>query len=54
MTLHTHLLNEDLSDVAVIIEGGQMQGGKAVLLLHVHQLSCSAENLLRGSVKTSN
>ena len=43
-----HLLDEDLGDVAVVVERGQMQRGEAVLLLDVHQLPRPAQDLLCG------
>ena len=43
-----HLLDEDLGDVPVVVEGGQMQRREAVLLLNVHQLPSSGQDLLCG------
>lgn len=49
-----HLLDEDLGDIAVVVEGGQMQRGEAVLLLHVHQLPRSGQDLLCGPAAGTN
>lgn len=48
-----HLLDEDLADIPVVVEGGQMQRGEAVLLLNVHQLPRSAQDLLCGPAVTT-
>lgn len=53
--LSAHLLDEDLGNIAMVVEGGQMQSGEAVVLLNVHQLPCSAKDLLCGpAAKTNN
>lgn len=49
-----HLLNEDLGDIAVVVEGSQMQRREAVVLLNVHQLPRSAQDLLCGPATRTN
>lgn len=49
-----HLLDEDLCNIAVVVEGGQMQRGEAIVLLDVHQLPCSGQDLLCGPAAGTN
>lgn len=49
LPLPAHLLDEDLSDVSVVVEGSQMKGREAVFLFNVHQLSSSSQDLFRGT-----
>lgn len=43
-----HLFDEDLGHITVVVEGSQMQRREAVILLNVHQLPRSGQDLLRG------
>lgn len=47
-TSSVHLLDEDLGHITVVVEGSQMKRREAVLLLNIHQLPCSGQNLLCG------
>lgn len=49
-----HLLDEDLCDISVVVESGQMQCGEAVVLFDIHQLSCSRQDLFCGPVVRTN